>query len=370
MLALGFSLYPEKYSLEQSLDYIDLLAKYGAKRLFMSLLQLSSGMADCAKLYQDIICYANQQGIRVIADVSPSFLVANGWQDGLLEKCREFGLAGIRLDEALPLADMVALTQNSHGIKVELNMSTDKRLLTALVEAGGEVQNIIACHNFYPHEFTGLSRQHFLDMSTFYHEKGIETAVFLSANTATEGPWPVTEGLPTLEEIRHAPLTIQAEVIKATGLFDTVLISNQFILETELAGLVQVLKQESVGLTYEPLVEVTAAERAILDFPHCYRGDLSDFVIRSTEPRVRYQEVSIPSRGQSRPVTRGAILIDNDRYLRYKGELQIALKSFTVSEKVNVVAQLTPWSLLVLDYLEPWQTFTLKEIDPLILNRN
>lgn len=159
-------------------------------------------------------------------------------------------------------------------------------------------------------------------------------------------------------------------MIKATGLFDTVLISNQFILETELAGLVQVLKQESVGLTYEPLVEVTAAERAILDFPHCYRGDLSDFVIRSTEPRVRYQEVSIPSRGQSRPVTRGAILIDNDRYLRYKGELQIALKSFTVSEKVNVVAQLTPWSLLVLDYLEPWQTFTLKEIDPLILNRN
>lgn len=362
MLAFGFSLYPEKYDLKQSLDYIDLLAQYGAKRLFMSLLQLSDAMADCSKLYQDIIVYANHKGIRVIADVSPTFLAANGWQDCLLEKCLEFGLAGVRLDEALPLDDMVLLTQNSQGLKIELNMSNDKRLLTDLLEAGADVSNIIACHNFYPHEFTGLSRQHFLDMSRFFHENGIETAVFLSANTATEGPWPVTEGLPTLEELRYAPLKVQAEVMKATGLFDTVLISNQFIAEAELADLVGVLEQESLALTYEPLVALTDTEQAILDFPHCYRGDLSDFVMRSPESRVHYQEASIPPREQSKQVTRGRILIDNNSYLRYKGELQIALKSFTVSEKTNVVAQLTPWSLLVLDYLKPWQNFTLVEL--------
>ncbi|MER0122349.1 MupG family TIM beta-alpha barrel fold protein [Streptococcus sp. ZJ100] len=361
MLALGFSLYPEKYDLKQSLVYIDLLAKYGAKRLFMSLLQLSDGMGDYGQLYQSIIAYANQQGIRVIADVSPAFLEANGWQDCLVEKCQEFGLAGIRLDEALPLAEMVLLTQNTDGLKIELNMSTDKRLLTDLIEAGADLSNIIACHNFYPHEFTGLSRKHFLDMSAFYHERGIETAVFLSATTATEGPWPVTEGLPTLEEIRHAPLTVQTEVMKATGLFDTVLISNQFIAESELAGLVKVLEEDSIGLTYEPLVELTAVEQAVLDFPHRYRGDVSDFVIRSTEPRVRYEKESIPLRTQSKEVSRGTIVIDNDAYLRYKGELQIALKSFIVSEKANVVARLTPWSLLILDYLQPWQNFTLKE---------
>lgn len=361
MLALGFSLYPEKYDIKQSLAYIDLLAKYGAKRLFMSLLQLTDGMDDYSSFYQDIIAYANRKGIRVIADVSPAFLAANGWQDCLVEKCREFGLAGVRLDEALPLDEMILLTQNTAGLKIELNMSTDKHLLTELLEAGADVENIIACHNFYPHEFTGLSRQHFLDMSRFYHERGIETAVFLSSNTAQEGPWPVTEGLPTLEEIRHAPLTVQAEVMKATGLFDTVLISNQFVAESELAGLVKVLEQDSIGLTYEPLVELTAVEQAVLDFPHRYRGDVSDFVIRSTEPRVRYQKESIPPRTQSKEVSRGTIVIDNDAYLRYKGELQIALKSFTVSEKANIVARLTPWSLLILDYLQPWQDFTLKE---------
>ncbi|MTB64846.1 DUF871 family protein [Streptococcus sp. zg-86] len=366
MLTLGFSLYPEKYDLKHSLDYIDLLARYGAKRLFMSLLQLSDGMDDYGQLYQAIIAYANQQGIRVIADVSPAFLEANGWQDCLIEKCREFGLAGLRLDEALPLADMVTLTHHSYGIKIELNMSTDKRLLTDLIAAGADLSNLIACHNFYPHEFTGLSRSHFLEMSRFYHERGIETAVFLSSNTALEGPWPVTEGLPTLEEIRHAPLTVQAEVMKATGLFDTVLISNQFIAETELASLVEVLGQDSVGLTYEPLVELTDIEQKVLAFPHRYRGDVSDFVIRSTEPRVQYQEATVPVRLQSKAVTRGTIVIDNDAYLRYKGEVQIALKSFTMTDKTNIVAQLTPWSLLILDYLQPWQAFRLvEEINPL-----
>lgn len=42
MLQLGFSLYPENYPLQTSLDYINLLAKYGAKRMFLSLLQIGT----------------------------------------------------------------------------------------------------------------------------------------------------------------------------------------------------------------------------------------------------------------------------------------------------------------------------------------
>lgn len=54
MVDLGFSLYPERYDVTKSKAYIDLCHSYGAKRLFMSLLQLAP--AD----HQMFHCYAEQ----------------------------------------------------------------------------------------------------------------------------------------------------------------------------------------------------------------------------------------------------------------------------------------------------------------------
>lgn len=167
MVDLGFSLYPERYDVTKSKAYIDLCHSYGAKRLFMSLLQLAPADHQMFHCYAELIAYANQLGIRVIADVSPSFISQAGWSDQLIERAHAFGLAGLRLDEALPLAEIVTLTRNPFGLKIELNMSTDKQLLMSLLATDAERSNIIGCHNFYPHEFTGLSWQHFKDMSRF-----------------------------------------------------------------------------------------------------------------------------------------------------------------------------------------------------------
>ena len=90
---------------------------------------------------------------------------------------------------------------------------------------------------------------------------------------------------------------------------------------------------------------------------------MSDYVIRSTMPRVVYAQESIAPRDQSKEVKRGSIIIDNDHYHRYKGELQIALKNFTVSSKANVVAEVREDYLSLLGDLRPWQEFCL-EIDP------
>lgn len=361
MVHLGFSLYPEKHPLEKSLAYIDLLSRYGAKRIFLSLLQFGEESQEVVQGYKEIIAYANARGIIVVADISPDFVKNNGWTGQIIPKAHEFGLAGIRLDEALPLAEIVELTHNPYGIKIELNSSTDKILLLELIDVGAKLENLIACHNFYPHEFTGVSRAHFMEMSRFYHNQGLVSSVFISSNTATEGPWSVTEGLPTLEELRYAPIWLQAEVMKATGFFDNIIISNQYIEEAELAILAETLGREALVMEYDSLVTLTETEENILDFDHVYRGDISDFVLRSTWPRVHYGKESIPPRQQDRSVHRGSIIIDNDLYTRYKGEMQIALKDFTISEKANQVAQLTTESLLILDFIKPWQKFLLRK---------
>lgn len=360
MTKFGFSIYPEKHELNKVKAYMDMLKRYGASRMFMSLLQLEAGDEGVFDKYKALIAYANELGLAVIADVSPHFIEQHGWQGQLIEKAHDFGLAGIRLDEALSLEEIVLLTKNPYQIKIELNMSTDQTLLTQLLETDCQRENIIGCHNFYPHEFTGLSLEHFLEMSTYYKENGIETAAFVSAQTADEGPWPVSEGLPTLEDFRYMDVASQVQLYKAFGLIDNILISNQFMAEEEVQALAAALAYEEKVFEIDVVEDLLPVEKEIIHFAHHYRGDISSYVIRSTMPRVVYKEATIPPREQDKQVRRGSVIIDNDLYSRYKGELHIALKEFTLSKKANVVGQLTQSSLMLLDYLQPWEEFRLR----------
>ena len=336
---LGFSIYPENHSVEKMKEYISLLHQYQAKRIFISLIQINPQDQAVVEKYQEIIRYANDWQMTVIADMNPTLINEFGWQNDLAKHLHEWGIKGVRLDESLELADIVALTHNPYDIKVELNMSTDLDLLLKLLQQPVKKANIIGCHNFYPHKFTGLSVAHFLKMSASYKEQGIETAAFINSHTATEGPWPVSEGLCTVEDYRELAIADQYQILKATGLIDNIIIANQFVSEDELK---QISAIDTSELTFkvEVLPDLTPVEEKIIAFNHKYRGDISDYVVRSTWPRVKYGQESIPKRIQTRKVERGMILIDNDGYERYKGELQIALKTFTVSDKTNIVGRI------------------------------
>lgn len=359
MTRFGFSIYPERHSFDEMASYIDEMGNQGASRVFMSLLQLHSDDSDTFEHYRSLIEFANVKGLSVIADISPDFIRQNGWDKNLIDKAYSFGLSGLRLDEALPLEEIVQLTHNPYGIKIELNMSTDTRLLRELLKMDINPQNIIGCHNFYPHEFTGLSVKHFLEVSQFYHECGIETAAFVNSHTAKEGPWPLSEGLCTVEDYRHLRIGMQVSLLKAIGVIDNILIANQFISDEELKELKLAIEQTELTFKVNLLDNLSPAEKKIIASEHSYRGDISDYVIRSTEPRIVFKQESILPREQDKQIKRGDILIDNDLYGRYKGELQIALKEFVVSDKVNIVGHLTQDSLLLLDYLQPWQMFRL-----------
>ena len=59
------------------------------------------------------------------------------------------------------------------------------------------------------------------------------------------------------------------------------------------------------------------------------------------------------------PRPRGAITIDNSKYLRYSGELQICKRELAADERVNVIGKITPESLILLDYIGDNQRFKL-----------
>ena len=356
MSRLGFSLYPEGHDFEEIKAYIDRFRPYQCQRVFLSLLQISPDDIDTLMSYRQIAQYCQSLGLEVFADLNPGFIQALGWEANLMEEAHRFGLRGIRLDESFDDAQIAALTHHPLGIKIELNMSTEPTLLRRLVGLGADLSRITACHNFYPHQFTGLSTSYFLEISRAYREFDVETAAFINAQSATTGPWPVSEGLCTLEEHRSKSLNAQYKWLLATGLIDHIIIANQFVSSTELTSISQT---DALEFDVQLTEEVTEVERAILAENHVYRGDISEYVIRSTGHRSQYATAKISPRRQDKLVHRGAILIDNQLYTRYCGELQLALRDFQIGEKTNIVGRIVDEDLALLNLLQPWQGFRL-----------
>ncbi|SHK07196.1 DUF871 domain-containing protein [Paramaledivibacter caminithermalis] len=359
MKRLGVSIYPENASVEENKAYLSLAAKYGFTRVFTCLISVDGDVDRIIKEFKEIVTHAKNLGMEVIADVSPEvFKRFNiSYKDSVF--FHELNLTGIRLDLGFSGFEESFMTFNSHNLKIELNMSNGTKYLDNILSYIPKKENLIGCHNFYPHRYTGLSRKHFLKCSEQFKEYGIRTAAFVSSSNATFGPWPVSEGLCTLEEHRNKCIEVQTKDLFNTGLIDDVIIANCFASEEELKVLGK-LDKDILTLGVELVENIPEIERKIvLDELHFNRGDVSEYMIRSTQSRVKYKgnhfELFNP-----KPIKRGDILIESSLYNRYAGEFQIALKDMDNSGKTNVVGKIADEELFLIDYIEPWQKFKLE----------
>ncbi|VBB05157.1 aldolase-type tim barrel [Lucifera butyrica] len=357
MRRLGISVYPGQTGLEEILEYIGLAAKYGFQRVFTCLISMDGrDIQVVIEEFKRITALANQYNMEVIADVEPAIFQSFGVTVHDLAFFHELGLAGIRLDLGFSGQEESIMTFNPYGLKIELNASNGTKYLENILSHQANPENILGCHNFYPHVYTGLSYAHFMKCSRQFKEQGIRTAAFINSQAATGGPWPVTEGLCTLEMHRSLPVEVQAKHLFATGVIDDVMIANAFASEEELRRLSGVDKY-MLDFTVEIMDCTPALERKIiLEEFHYNRGDVSDFVVRSTQSRVKYKEYDFPL-FNTPDIKRGDLLIESSLYKRYAGELQIALRPMPNSGKTNVAGRITEKEIFLLDYLEPWMKF-------------
>lgn len=359
MNKLGISLYPMHSSPEKDKEYIDLASKYGFKRVFTCLLSVDGDKDKILQSFKDAIQHASSKGMEVIADVSPRIFNELGISYNDLSFFHNLGAHGIRLDMGFTGSEESTMTFNPYNLKIEVNMSNVTKYLDNIMTYKPNKENLIGCHNFYPHKYAGLSYEHFIKSSEQFKAHGLRTAAFVSSNNAEFGPWPIMEGLPTLEMHRNLPIDVQAKHLFATGLIDDVIISNCYASEEELKALSEVnanLMTFNVEL-YEGVEELQ--KTIVFDEKHFYRGDVSDYLIRSTQSRVKYKGYDFQP-FNTRDIKRGDILIENNLYMQYAGELQIAIKDMENSGKTNVVGRIREEEIMLLDYLEPWEKFAFK----------
>lgn len=360
MKRLGISVYPNHTPMQEIIDYIELAAKYGFKRIFTCLLSAEGKTTEeIVTEFKKMLDVANAHGMEVIADLDPTVFKNLGASITDLTVFKEMGLSGIRFDMGFAGNEEAIMTYNKDGLKIELNMSNGTKYVDNVVSYQCNLENLYGCHNFYPHVYTGLGYDHFIKCSKQFKELGIRTAAFVNSHAAKYGPWPVSEGLCTLEMHRDMPIEVQAKHLFATGLIDDVLIANFPASEEEMKALSEINK-EMLEFTVELVDDIPELQKTIvLDEFHFNRGDCSEYVARSTQSRVKYKgESFVPF--NTPDIKRGDVLIESDLYTRYAGELQVALKDMKNSGKTNVVARIVPEELFLLDYLEPWAKFGFK----------
>ncbi|VTS36097.1 outer membrane protein [Streptococcus porcinus] len=354
---LGISIYPSKTSMAEMKAYIDLAVKYGYQRLFTSMLEVADNELETVATFTEIIQYGNDKGLKTSLDVNPKLFKALNIKYNQLEVFAQMGIDTLRLDEGFTGYEEAMLTHNNLGIKIELNISRGQHYIDMVMDFGPNPHQLIGSHNFYPQEYTGLSFDYFLKTANQYKSYNLKTAAFIDSPNGKIGPWPLSDRMVSTEIQRDMSLKAQVSLLKMCGQIDDIILSSSLLPENDLKIVADAFRQSLPAFPVKVRQELSAVEKEILlDTHHLYRGDKSDYMIRSSQPRLIYKDHSIEP-FNTISIKKGMVTIGNNNAGQYKGELQIALQDRPNNGRQNVVAQITSENNILITLLKLWQSF-------------
>ncbi|PAD27501.1 hypothetical protein CHH62_00115 [Niallia circulans] len=311
--------------------------KLGVKRAFTSL-HIPEESGELATRAKALMTLAAEAGIEVFADVSlktPSHLGLNS-----LMELKKLGVIGLRLDDGFDNEMILTL---SKAFKLALNASTfQEEDLSALIKAGLNANQLIAWHNFYPRQETGLSISFFQSQNEIFQRFGIPISAYIPGDKEKRGP--LFDGLPTLENHRHLKPYHAALELFLAGVED-VYIGDYGVSEALLHKLIDFDQHHYVSIRIQGYQE---GEFQL-------RPDFSRDVLRFLD--TRSLENIYPENTEARPA--GTITRDNDLYGRYRGEIQITLCDLPADERVNVIGKVVDTDIPLLSLLKPSQKIKL-----------
>ena len=383
-MKLGISIYPGlDADREKSLTLLQNAAALGYKRVFSS---LHIPESNAAALREEALClyaFAESLGLEVIADISPLTLKILDIPELTPSRLKELHITTARFDYGIgpeTIADF------SREMNVQLNASTLRSVqLNALLKANADFSRIDGLHNFYPRPHTGLSSETIQRQNALLHRHDISAGVFAASQTGRRGP--LYAGLPTMESLRGIAPCDAAPILTAIGC-DSLIIGDSNPALTELRSLADPETLAKADARYsrkalppkkewqpdEPLplhIHVLSDApfvKELLSRSYTNRPDPAADVIRATESRDTAKEFDIaPERNESKLIIEmpkeyaavfagpqhlangkkssllpvGTVLLDNNNYGRYKGELQILNAPQPMDPRSNVVAQVT-----------------------------
>ncbi|MEH7114018.1 MupG family TIM beta-alpha barrel fold protein [Neobacillus niacini] len=318
-------------------ERIERAGKLGVKRAFTSL-HIPEESGDLASRAMALLRCAKEAGIEVYADVSLKTPGHLGLES--LFALKSLGVNGLRLDDFFEQELILKLAKE---FKLALNASIlFEEDIRALVDGGLKASQLMAWHNFYPRVETGLSDWFFQRQNELFKKYGIPVSAYIPGDGEKRGP--LFEGLPTLEEHRELDPFVSALELFRFGVED-VYIGDPGVSEELLTKLIDFDLKGSIEIRIEGFQE---GEFRL-------RPDFSRDVLRFLD--TRSVDSVVPENTSERIL--GSITRDNDRYGRYRGEVQITLCDRPADDRVNVLGRVVEEDIVLLSYLRPGQSVKL-----------
>ena len=200
--------------------------------------------------------------------------------------------------------------------------------------------NSIFMHNFYLRKDTGLSLDFFNSLNKKIKEKNGKIFVFIPGNKELRGP--IYESLVTIEKQRtQEPFINFLEMYKNKDV-DGIFIGDIKIDDKSIKMINKFLKEKIISLeTYDDIL----INNKVLTI----RSDSGENVLRINESRWINKILHIEPENNIERI-KGTITIDNFKYKRHMGEIQITKIKLNADDRVNVLGNINE---NIVDLLEP-----------------
>ena len=382
MITLGVSLYPEQETLEEIESYLQLASKYGFTKIFTSIFSVPGTREEVIDYFKNFTSIAHKYGMKVCGDANTDCLKKLGADESHLEVINEMGIDILRMDMCYMDERDVTLINNNYGVGVEMSAGFISAIDAAL-DKGANPENLSVCHNFYPQTYTGADLESTMKINEHWKEKKVKVALFITSHLKeAHGPWPVHDGLVTVEEHRFMSVGDQVRHILAMNNVDEILFGNAFATEEEFKEVADVMKEvyihvepfKDYGEMLERLLphgnlkrlplgidleaDVTDIEKEILYYNAHQVGEYINYMIRSRWTRIFYKKADIPLRKCDKEYfEKGDVLIVNNNLDYYKAEIQICMKPMRNDGQRNLVGHISKDVLCILDLIKKGDIF-------------
>ena len=318
-----------------------------ASPLFLSLHISEEFSPDYCIRAEEICRWLREKGYRIIGDVSTKTVDQFGQPD-LVGLAEAFGLWALRIDYGFSQAEIAALARR---IPVVLNASTTSPDFAGeLLRSGGLV---MAMHNFYPRPETGLDDSFFRETTHALQAAGLRVLAFIPGDEELRGPLHL--GLPTLERHRGLPPSVCFADLAVNFGIREIFVGDPGVSSRELQRIQRFCREGVLEIPALLEGEYTSLYGRVFT----RRVDSPAGLIRFVESRTYSCFGGAVEPGKCEARRRGSVTLDNSRYGRYSGELQLTLRDLPADERVNVIGHVEERFLPLADCVQRGGSFAL-----------
>ena len=355
----GISIYLQEDTPVEVESYLKKARRLGFNTVFTSIhipeLQVETQIAYFFALCQKV----KEVKMELLVDVSGEVLSHIVKNKDYVAEFIEYNImirfdCGYETEQILLAAEVLGVTG------LVLNASTLKEIeLNEIVKEIREHfpnMKLLACHNFYPRVETGLAIEFVEKQGKVFEGLGIPVLSFLPSIDYPRGP--MYQGLVTVESHRHLSFEESALMLYNSASFGGLIIADVYAEEKMLKEMAAVCENQPLEIQLEVIDSLSENEKEILfSGEHQIRYDSGAFVLRvETSRAMATLGRKVEPKGQ-RNRSKFDVTIDNEKYGRYSGELQIVLDDLRADERVNVVGYIAAGDQYKLEYIKKGKKF-------------